>query len=145
MAIGAATIYPEFGLRVLRQQLDYLNGSMKAALLLNTYVPDLENDKVWDDISAHEIEDEDYTPLTLASKTIALDGSLRPVISHANLDFGSDVDITAKYLVRYSDGATKYLMSYTDLNVGAGNLVVSGGPLVISVPANGVARLTLNA
>lgn len=145
MAIGPVNIYPEFVLRAARQELPYLSGTMKAALLLNTYAPNLAGHLVWGDVSSHEITDGDYTPITLAGKTIARDGSGRTVYSHNNLDFGSNVTITAKYLVRYFDGDTKYLWSYTDLNVGGGNLSVVGGPLTVAVPANGVLRITPNA
>jgi hypothetical protein len=146
MAFGPITIYPEFYLRVSRQALDVLNGTMKAALLTNSYVPDLTNHKVWGDVSAAEVAGGgDYDQLLIAGKTIALDGALRTVYTHDNLNFGSDVTISAKYLVRYLDGTTKYLWAYTDMNVGGGNLVVSGAPLVINVPANGVCRVTPNA
>lgn len=145
MAIGEVTVYNEHTYRTYLQQFDYLGGTMKAALLLNSYVPNLAVHKVWGDVSAHEIEDGDYADKVLAAKTITQDGSGRTVMSHANLDFGSDVDITAKYLVRYLDGGTKYLWSYVDLNVGGGNLVVTSGPLVISVNAAGVYRIEPNA
>lgn len=143
MTIGTVTAYREYRLRVERQEFPFLSGTVKAALLLNTYVPDVANHKLWGDVSAHEVAGGgDYAQLTLAGKTIALDGSGRSAVDFDNLDFGAAVTISAKYLVTYLDAATKYLMTYVDLNVGGGNLVVAGGPLVIAVNAAGWYRST---
>src|SRR3546814_5506398 len=101
MAVGTVTPYREFPLRVARQEFAFLSGTMKAALLLNTYVPDVAAHKVWGDISSHEVADADYAQLTLATKGVALDASGRAVFDFDNLDFGAAVTITAKYLVTY--------------------------------------------
>ena len=141
MTIGAFTPYDVYQLRAQRQEFDFLGGTIRAALLTNAYVPDVAAHATWGDVSAHEVTDPDYVKQTLGGKTIALDGSGRPVMDADDIDFGDPVTITAKYLVTYLDAASAYLMGHVDLNVGAGSLVVAAGPLVIAINAAGLYRI----
>lgn len=55
----------------LSGQLDYLGGTVKASIMTNAYTPDAINHRWWSQVSADEIADSGYAPLTLAGKAIA--------------------------------------------------------------------------
>lgn len=98
----------------LRGDIDYLNDAHEAALLTNSYTPDLQAHDFFDDVSAAECADGDYAQQDLASKTITQDASKNIVYDCADIDFGNDVSITAAYCQLFNDApataAEKHLM-----------------------------------
>lgn len=121
MAAGTAQPYNKGLYHMLRQEADFLGGTVKMALLDNAHTPDLVNDEFFDDVSADECADGDYAQQTLGTKTITQNGSGHTVLDAADVDFGNAVTIAARYAVIYIDTgtpATSTLLFLIDLNDG---------------------------
>lgn len=142
MAAGAFTMYHNGLKNLLNGNVDFLTDTIKCALLLNTYTPAAETDDAWDDVSAYECADVDYAKLTLSSKAISASGGI-VAIDGADLDYGSAVTITAKYLVVYKDSgvaSTSYLIGYMDLDsTGGGDASSAASPFRVRFHSLGMA------
>lgn len=149
MAIGNLLAFQEHTLRTALQQFNYLAGTMTAALMKSSYVPDQAANKEWSDISAHEVDSAsfaDYSQQVLAGKTLAKAVGGETAYNFDPIDFGANVTITAKWLVLFLDtgGVGSYLWGYADLNDGGGDLVVTSGPLIITPDSGGAYLLDPN-
>jgi hypothetical protein len=146
MAVGTPKIYEKTGLLILNQGLDFVNDTIKAALLDTSHTVDLVNHDFFDDVSADECADGDYVQQTLASKTLAtVSGKAR--FDFADIDFGNAVTISARYLVIFKDTgveATSPLIWVVDLNTGGGNLSSTNSDFDVAVNANGIYEITYN-
>ena len=147
MSVSNFILFPVWPYRSLRHEVDFLNDTIKASVLKNTWTPNLSTQTVWGDISANETTDPDYAQLTLGTKVINLDGSNRTVYDCADFDYGDDVSISGRYLVLWRSHATaglRYLFGYWDLNVGGGDINSIEDDFDFAVNANGIFRLTPN-
>jgi hypothetical protein len=148
MTVSAFTVFPNWRLKVDRQEVNFLTDTINASLMKETWTPNITTQTIWGDVSTHECADAGYVMQTLASKTIALDGSNRTVWDAADLDFGNNVSLAGKYLLLWRANATagqRYLMAYADLNEGGGNLVSVSDDFDFAFSANGIFRVTPNA
>ena len=58
---------------------------------------------LWTDVSDSEIADEDYSPVTLTNVTVTEDEGV-VLLDSDDINFGTDVTITASHAVFYADG-----------------------------------------
>lgn len=99
--------------------------SVAAVLALSTWTPNRAGPMTYDDVDDHECADADYDPQAVTSRTISL-ASTRIRYDHAQVVFGAEVTITAKYLVYVlgnpaSLGPTDRVIGYLDLVPAGGN------------------------
>lgn len=90
--------------------------ALKVALLKNTYTPNQDTDDVFGDISAHEIEGTGYTAggasVTPSDPVYVGAGNILQM-DCTDAEW-AELTATCRYAVLYVDGATKYLVAYTD-------------------------------
>lgn len=144
MAAGPFKFYL-LGLKnCLNGNIDFLTDTIKAALLTSSHTLDLTADDAWDDVSTDECADGDYAQVTLSSKAISTSGGV-VTIDAADVDYGSAVTITAKYLVFYKDSgvaSTSYLIGAIDLDEATTNDVSStAAPFKIRFSSYGFVNL----
>lgn len=141
MAIGPFRFYHNGLKNVFNGNIDFLTDTMKAAILLSTYTPAQDTHDAWDDVSSHECADGDYAKKTLASKAVSIvDGAI--AIDAADIDFGSSVTITGKYLAIFKDSgtpSTSYLLGYIDLDeTGGGSASSVAAPFQVLFGPDGI-------
>ena len=146
MAAEKFKVYEKGLLKVLNQSLDFINDTMKAALLVDGYTRDLAAHEFFSDVSANECADPDYAQITLSGKDISI-VSNKPRFDFADLDFGNSVTISAKWLIIYKDTgtpSTSPLLLSSDLNSGGGNLSSVNSDFDVSLNAAGAYEITPN-
>jgi hypothetical protein len=127
--------------------LSVIGTVVKCALLADTYTFDQAHDN-WNQISTHEIADADYAAQTLASKTVTFDsvGKRATTFDAANVSFGSEVTISARYAVLYDDtpaaAADKKLFVCIDFDEQKSS---TSAKFEINWNANGIFRTTVAA
>lgn len=144
MAAGPWIAYPEGILRIATSEALFLTHTIRAALLANTYVPDLTNHLIFSNVSTHQIADAGYVQQTLGSKTITKVGGLIR-FDAADIDFGNAVTLTARYGLIYDDtpATNKYLLWYCDLNLGGTQPISSvNSDFDFLLAANGLYQMT---
>lgn len=146
MAVGTPKVYEKSLLLIQQQSLDFVNDTIKAALLDTAHTVDVANHDFFDDVSADEIGDADYSQITLSGKSISI-VSNKIRFDFADLDFGDNVTISARYLVIYKDTgtpSTSPVIWIVDLNTGGGNLSSTNSDFDAAVNANGIYEITPN-
>jgi hypothetical protein len=107
--------------KVLGKQIDWVNDSIKVALMKTTYSPNVSTHDKWADISANEVTGTGYTAggVALASKTSTYTSSkLWWTLDAADTTF-PNVSVTFRYVVIYDDSVTnKPLLGYVDFGSG---------------------------
>ena len=144
MAAGTVTPYENGILNLLDGTTDFLTDTIRAALILAAYTPDVAVHDFWDDVSANETADADYTVQVLGSKTLTI-VSNKPVFDAAQVDYGAAVTITAKYLVLYhwsGVAGTSPLLWYVDLNTAGGSAASTASDFKVDFNAAGIYRIT---
>lgn len=147
MAAGNFIWYAEGIRRIATQELDWVNDTIKALLLDNSYTPDRNAHVDIGDLTPNEIADGDYARQTLGTKSISQDASTpkKTQFVAAAIDFGNAVTISARYLALVVDSgveATSYAIGYVDLNSGGSTPVAStSDDFDISFPGGVIARL----
>lgn len=143
MAAGSFVANPNGVLSVWKQEIDFLNDTIKATLLTSSYTYSAAHQYL-SDVSANEASG--VTRQTLANKTITLDGSNRTVLDADDVDFGNNVSLSAKYMQIFQDTgnpATSRLLGYVDLDSGGStNLSSVNSDFDIAFNALGIYRVT---
>ncbi|MFF0808829.1 hypothetical protein [Streptomyces albogriseolus] len=107
--------------KVLGKQIDWVNDSIKVALMKTSYSPSVNNHNKWADISANEVTGTGYTSggVALASKTCTYSTSkFAWTLDAADTTF-PNVSVTFRYAVIYDDSVTdKPLLGYIDFGSG---------------------------
>ena len=109
-------------------QINWASDTIVAVLLGNGYTPSAAH-TTYANISANEVSGGGYAPVVITGKTSAL-GSGKILWDCADISFGSNVSITAKYvyLLKRAGGAlapTDQLIGYCDLDNASGTATVS--------------------
>lgn len=126
MATGALVLYGSAIEKIAKGIIDLDSHTFKAKLLTSAYTPNAStHDEVAD--LTNECADGDYAEVTLASVTVTRTGTT-VVFTSADLDWGAEVTLTAKYVAIYDDDvAGDPLIGYADLN-DAGSASSTTGP-----------------
>lgn len=139
-----ATIYTKAYLCLAGKKIDFLNDTIKAALLTSSYTPDRDNNQYWSDIVANESSGTGYTAggLTLTTKTATPNSSGHYVLFGADdLLWSSTTIADARYCVFYDStgtNSTSCLISYIDFGSAQST---SSQPFAVSL-TNGIFKLT---
>lgn len=109
-------------------QVDWVNDTIVAVLLGNGYTPSLTH-TTFADISSYQITDVGYAPVVLSSKTSTLTSG-KILWDCADISFGTNVSITAKYLAFVKRAGTSLVASdrylaYVDLDTASTSATVS--------------------
>ena len=136
---GTWIFFNEFKLRLGRKAIDLLSDTFKVALRPSTYVPDIDAQNVWADISEQEISGNGYAQQELASKTWArVDESDAVAWGAAAVSFGpaDGGPITARRAVIYNDTtADKCLVAHCLLDATDVDMTAPDGvSLGVSLP-----------
>jgi hypothetical protein len=123
MAVGPLLTHDAGFLAQVDGDADFSGGSVAAVLVTNTHTPDPATDVDYEDISANESADGDYSQQALASKTVAV-ASTRIRFDCAKITFTAEGDITARYL--YLIYGTAGSLATSDLILGHVDLTGSG-------------------
>lgn len=145
MAAGAFVPYREGMLRIANSEMDIDANSLKAALLVDSYTPDVGAHNIFSDVSASQTVDADYTAGGVAVTTVTVTEDTGEIMFDCDdISFGTTVTISARYLVIYDDTpvTNKWLIVYCDLNDGgSGNVSSTSSNFRLNIPATGFMRL----
>lgn len=102
---------------VHENDVDWLAGDIRVALLASTYTPAQGTHSVWADVSANEVSGSGYTAggQALASKTLTYDDATFRVTLDAADAVWDPSTITARYAVIYDAKAGGHLLFYGTL------------------------------
>ncbi|BBK30589.1 hypothetical protein EDC65_1972 [Stella humosa] len=132
MAAGTFTLYGAAIERIAKGEIDLDGHSFKALLATASHTPDAATHDDLADVSNEVAGGGDYARATLGSVAVTRSGTTVKFTS-SPVNFGSDVTITAKWLVIFDDShASDALLGYVDLNTGGGSAASSDGPFVVS-------------
>jgi hypothetical protein len=137
MAAGNFTLYNNAKLLLLNGTLNMASAAVTAALVTSTYTP-AATDTNWSAASANEVTGGNYVEQALASETVT-QASGTVTVDCADIAFGSNTTITAKYLVLIAGTAgsltgTSQLIGYCDLNTGGGSVSSTAGAFTVQTP-----------
>jgi hypothetical protein len=125
MAAGNFTLYNQSKAWMFDGTFDWDTDSHYAHLFDNTYTPALTHD-TWADTAAgtNEVTDGDYTAQAMATE--AVNGGTATATGNCdagNVTYGTNVTITARYLIirtgTATPGTTDKLVGYVELDTGA--------------------------
>lgn len=87
------------------RRVDWVNDTIKVALVKSAYTPNQDEHDFWDDVSANEVEGTGYTAggKTLAEKAATYDAASNTVRLDAADVSWLEATITARYAVIYKD------------------------------------------
>lgn len=141
MAAGTFTLYNAGKLNLLDGDIEFDADTIVGVLVTSGYTPAATH-STYADISANECADGDYAPVVLSSKTVT-EGSGTVTVDAADVDYGSAVTITAKYiaLVRRAGGSLvsgDLLLGYMDLDTGGGSVSSTTGNFIVRWNASGI-------
>lgn len=128
-----------------KAEIDWVNDTIKVALLTSAHTPDQDADVYFSDVVAEEFSGGSYTAggITLASKTATQDNTNnRAVFDAADGQF-TGITGTFRYAVVYKStgsNATSRLIRLIDLS--GGNTTLTNGTYDLVWPASGVFNLT---
>lgn len=137
MAAGNFTLYNNAKLLLLNGGLNMASATITAALLSSSYTPSATH-AAWSDVSAQQITDSGYAQQAVTGQTVT--GSSGTVtVDSGDISFGSNVTLTAKYLVLVAGTAgsltsTSQLIGYCDLNTGGGTVSSTAGAFSVNTP-----------
>lgn len=109
-------------------QVDWANDTIVAVLLGNGYTPSLSH-TTFADISSHQISDAGYAPVVLTGKASTLTSG-KVLWDCADISFGTNVSITAKYVAFVKRAGASLVASdrylgYVDLDTASTSATVS--------------------
>ena len=131
MAVGNFTLYTSGKEALLADNagsISWASDTIVCALVSNGYTPNVAH-TVWSDVSTNHASGTNYSPVVLSGKTSALN-STKILWDCADIAFGSEVTVTAKYAVilKRAGGSlagSDQLIGYVDLNNDSGSATVS--------------------
>lgn len=138
-----AKMYGQALLKALSKEIDFLNDTIKVALLVTGYTPDQDAHEYWDDVSASEVTGSGYTAGgdTLAGKGLTYDAPSNTIKLDGTDTTWSASTITAYYAVVYVDTgtpATSALICYVDFGQ---DEISSNGDFKITWHVDGIATI----
>ena len=139
MASGPFTLYESGHLGFWNGSIEFESGTVSAVLLSDAYTPSASH-STYADVSGSEIADADYSPQGVTGKTVTYAGGVK--VDSDDIQFGTEVSITAKYLVlvQQSGGSlasSDSLIGYVDLNT-SGNLSSTNSVFSVSPSESGL-------
>lgn len=126
---------------VAENDVEWLTGTMKVALLANTYTPAQGTHSVWADVSTHEVSGSGYTEggATLGTKALTYDdANFRVTLDAADVTWDPST-ITARYAVIYDAKVGGHLLFYGSL---AADESSDAAAFTIAWHADGIGRTT---
>ena len=134
--------YDAFWLHTASRKLDWVNQIVRLAFLANTYTPDIANDSIFGDVSAHQISGAVNYPVggpALVSKTLTA-----TAMDADNVEF-NNLTATYRYAVLYIDetvdGVVQPLLGYFEPTSGA-DVVIQNSNYVVEWSNQGVFSLS---
>lgn len=145
MSAGNFTLYNNAKLLLFNGGLNMAGDTITAALLTSSYTPSAAH-STWADVSATEVAaGGDYAQQALSGESVS-GASGTVTVDSGDISFGTNVTITAKYLVLVkgtagSLTAASELIGYCDLNTGGGSVSSTAGGFAVNTP-NGLFTAT---
>ena len=141
MAAGNFTVYNFPKKHFFDGTMDWDTDSHYLHLLKSAYTPALTHDK-WNDVSAQEVTDGDYAAQAMASEAVnGGTATATAVVDAANVSFGTNVTITARYAVvrvgTATPGTGDNLVGYVELDT-ATDVSSTNGDFQVQWNANGL-------
>jgi hypothetical protein len=138
VTVATSFTYGNYPLNALSKKADWLNDTVKAALLLNTYTPDQDN-HIWVSNLTGEATGGGYARQTLATKTLVYSSVTNTTkLSCADVTFTGLTLTGVRYLVFFHDtgvAGTSPLVAYVDFG---SDQNPSSQSLTYTVPAAGI-------
>ena len=136
MAAGSWVIYNDGKERIINGDIDLNGDTLKAKLLTSSYTPAATHSTVSD--LTNECADSDYSEPTIGGAAVTETGGT-VTFDCNDITYGSNVTITAKYAVIYSDThASDGLICYVDLNTSGGSVSSTSGTFTVVINNSGV-------
>lgn len=134
MALSPFTPFNSGVTNLLNGSINYLNDNMQAMLLNNSYSPNVSTQQFVSDVVSYEVPSTGgYARVSLTGKTVTTLANGYTMLSCNNISFGSNVSITARYLLIFdgqpATAAQQPLVLYVDLNTGQTVPVMSSNSL----------------
>lgn len=110
-------LYGSFPGSLASKEQDWMNDTIKVALLGASYSPNQDTHSEWGDVSSHQVSGTAYTAggVTLANKSMSYNASTNTRTFDGNDVEWPDSTITARYAVIYNDTTSgKPLVGYVD-------------------------------
>lgn len=126
--------------------LDWTDGSIWCALMADTYVPDPATQRLWGDVSSHEVSTTltGYSPFLCGQRTVTPDHDTRKTWLALEDPHWSSLDLDCAYAVFYR-GATlaadRHLLCYIDFE---GVLSPTNDALTITLPSSGILAMWIS-
>ena len=140
MAAGSFTFYNSGKLKIATNAIDLDGDTFQALMTTSSYTPNVATQSNITDVT-NEVTDSDYSRQTLTSVTVTETGGTVK-FDAADISFGSNVTITAKYLVLFSSTDSNSLLAYVDLDSGGGSVSSSNSTFQVTINANGIATIS---
>lgn len=140
MPAGTWQVYHIARERLMDGTYDLDDNTFICALLDTAHTVDLATQAEITDVAADEITDTDYARVTLTSITWDETNGI-VTFDSADIDFGTSVDIAARYAVIFNSSAADGLLCSVDLNTGGGNVSSSQSTFLIQIAATGIFTL----
>lgn len=140
MAVGPFLTHDQGFLAQVDGDEDFSGGSVYAVLVTNDHTPDRAADVDYEDISANECQDSDYSPQDVTG-TVTVE-STRIRFDCSKITFTAEGDITARYLyILYGDEGSPQngdlILGHVDLT-GSGNASSVNGEFSFDPHASGL-------
>lgn len=142
MASGIYNVWKKKQLEGGSTRIDFLNDTIKVALVTSSYTPDFDAHDFFDDIT-NEVAGTGYSAggATLGSKTVTQDDTDNEGVFDAADTSWASSTITARGAVIYKDSGaagTSPLIAYIDFG---GNISSTGGTFLITWNSEGIINL----
>lgn len=133
-----------FKAELFRGNVDFVNDTIKIALLTPTHSIDIDTQDYWDDVSANEITDGNYSAggQTVSFTVTEEDANDRGVIDAPDITFTLTGPVTSRYAVLYKDtgvAGTSVIIDTIDFGE---DKITENGDLDINLDAQGYGAIS---
>jgi hypothetical protein len=146
--MASIRLYGKSYVHLLKNEWSWDSGvlDIKGALMKSTYLPDVDADEYWDDISAYEITSGGATGYTAGGMTLEpLGPTYNTALNETVLDLENPlwegITATARFLAIYKDtgmASTSPLIGIVDFGE---NKIATGQDLLINIKVDGLFRM----
>lgn len=146
--MAVAKLYTNVFAHLAAGRINYLNDTIKVALLSSAYTPNQDDHLYFSDVVANEVTGTNYVAggVTLSGKTVTVDKPTNVTILDAEDPTWATSTITARYAVIYDatpgTNATRPLIGFVDFGTDQSS---QAGNFVGTLDPTGLVRLTAAA
>lgn len=137
----ASVIPNAFLVSLGKSEIDWVNDTIKAALVTSSYTPNIDTDEFWSDVSANEFSGGSYSAggVTLTTTAVTKDNTNdRGVFDCDDIQF-TGITGTFRYIVIYqSTGVASTSRLIRVIDPEGADVTLSNGTYDLAIPAGGV-------